>query len=119
MHNRDRQAYVPAETVERLIAEQAPNAEWRLLLAMARYLGVRAPSEPFSMTWDCVDWDKQRIRIPSSKTAVHGKAFRVMPILPQVKPYLEACFEQAPEGATYVFHQLRRRDSVEAVEKGF
>ncbi len=117
--NRDRQAYVPVEIVERLIAEQAPNAEWRLLLAMARYLGVRAPSEPFSMTWDCVDWSKQRIRIPSLKTAVHGKAFRVMPILPQVKPYLEAAFEQAPEGTTYIFHQLRQRDSVKAAEKGF
>ncbi len=45
--NRERQAYVPVEVVERLI-EQAPNAEWRLLLAMSRYLGVRVPSEPFS-----------------------------------------------------------------------
>lgn len=43
------------------------------------------PSEPFSLTWDRVDWEQQRIRIPSPKTTGHGKSFRVVPIPPQVK----------------------------------
>jgi integrase len=116
--NKERQHYVPVATVERVI-EEAPNAEWRLLLAMSRYLGVRVPSEPFSLTWDCVDWAQQRIRIPSPKTAGHGKSFRVVPILPQVKQHLEAVFETAPAGSIYVFHALRDRDSTKATEKGF
>ncbi len=117
--NRDRQAYVPAEVVERLIREQAPSAEWRLLLALARYLGLRVPSEPFSLTWECVDWAKQRLRVPSPKTEGHGKSFRVVPILPQVLPYLQEVWDQAPEGSVYILHHLRQRESTKAADKGF
>ena len=116
--NPARQAYVPVELIERLI-EQAPSVEWRLLLAMSRYLGVRVPSEPFSMTWDCVDWERSRIRIPSPKTEVHGKNFRVVPLLPDVKQHLEEAFEQATVGSIYIFERLRARDSVKYAEKGF
>jgi integrase len=116
--NKERQAYVPAEVVERLI-DETPDVEFRLLLAMARYLGVRVPSEPFSMTWDCVDWARGRLRVPSPKTAVHGKPYRVVPILPQVMPHLRAVFEQASEGELYIFAKLRQRDSVKAAQKGF
>ncbi len=45
--NTDRQQYVPAEVIETLI-ELEPDLEWRALLALARYQGVRTPSEPFS-----------------------------------------------------------------------
>jgi len=116
--NSARQAYVPVELIEQLI-EKAPSVEWRLLLAMSRYLGIRVPSEPFSMTWDCVDWERNRIRIPSPKTEVHGKNFRVVPLLPQVKKHLEEAFDLAPEGTIYVFERLRARDSVKHAEKGF
>ncbi|MEJ5275771.1 MAG: tyrosine-type recombinase/integrase [Thermogemmata sp.] len=117
--NRDRQAYVPADVIERLIREQAPSAEWRLLLALARYLGLRVPSEPFSLTWDCVDWEKLRLRVPSPKTARSGKGFRVVPILPQVLPYLQEVWDQAPEGSIYIFHHLRQRESAKAADRGF
>ena len=116
--NSARQAYIAVEVIEQLI-EQSPSVEWRLLLAMSRYLGVRVPSEPFSMTWDCVDWERNRIRVPSPKTAVHGKDFRMVPMLPEVKRHLEETFNQAPEGAIHVFHHLRERDSVKFAEKGF
>jgi integrase len=117
--NPARQAYVPVEWVERLIREQAPNAEWRLLLAMSRYLGVRVPSEPFSMTWGDVDWEHSRLRIPSPKTAGHGKDFRLVPLLPEVRVHLEAVFDAAPEGSVYVFHQLRQRPAMRQAQRGF
>lgn len=107
----DRRAYVPVEIVERLI-DATPDLEWKLLLAMARYLGVRVPSEPFSMTWDCVNWAENWIRVPSPKTAGHGKAYRIVPIFPPVRPRLEAVFEPAREGESYIFARLRARASV-------
>jgi integrase len=116
--NPDRQVYVPAETIEKLIG-RAPSAEWRLMLAMSRYMGVRVPSEPFSMTWDCVDWAQKRLRVPSPKTEVHGKCFRIMPILPAVLSRLEDVFNQAPEGSVYIFNTLRKRESARHAEKGF
>ena len=114
----DRQAYVPAEVVDRLIAE-TPSLEWKALLAMSRYLGVRVPSEPFSMTWDCVDWERGLLRIPSPKTAVHGKDCRIAPLVPPVRKWLEALFDAAPAGQVYVFHELRQRDSTKAAERGW
>jgi integrase len=116
--NSDRQEYVPAATIERVI-DFAPSAEWKLLLAMSRYLGVRVPSEPFSMSWDCVDWERGRLRIPSPKTEVHGKAYRMAPILPPVRERLEQVYDLAPEGAVYIFEELRRRESTKQAEKGF
>lgn len=107
----DRRAYVPVEIVERLI-DATPDLEWKLLLAMARYLGVRVPSEPFSMTWDCVNWAENWIRVPSPKTAGHGKAYRIVPIFPPVRPRLEAAFEPARERESYIFARLRARASV-------
>ena len=117
--NPARQAYVPVEWVERLIREQAPTGEWRLLLAMSRFLGVRVPSEPFSMTWADVDWEHSRLRIPSPKTAGHGKDSRLVPLLPEVRVHLEAVFDAAPEGSVYVFHQLRQRPAMRQAQKGF
>ena len=114
----DRQAYVPVEVVERLI-EATPHLEWKLLLSMARYLGVRVPSEPFSMTWDCVNWADRTIRIPSPKTEVHGKAYRVVGIPPPVMPHLERLFEAAPPGTTYIFENLRQRESTKAADRGW
>lgn len=116
--NPDRKQYVPAETIETLIAAE-PDLEWRALLALARYLGVRTPSEPFSMTWDCIDWERKRIRIPSPKTEVHNKSYRMAPILPEVLPHLEALYAATPDGTLYVFSRLRERESRRRAEKGF
>jgi site-specific recombinase XerD len=58
--NPERQMYIEVSKIETLI-ENANSTEWKLLLALSRYLGVRVPSEPFSMTWDCVNWEKKRL----------------------------------------------------------
>lgn len=116
--NPDRQVYVPAVTIEKLI-ELVPEAEWKLALALSRYLGLRCPSEHFSLTWDCVDWEQGRLRVPSPKTEHHGKSFRIVPILPQVRPHLDQVFADAPEGSVYVLHRIRQRESTKATEKGF
>lgn len=119
--NPARQVYVPAETIEQVI-ENTADDEWKLLLALARYLGLRIPSEAFSLTWDCIDWERSRIRVPSPKTEVHGKAFCVVPILPEVRPHLDRLFfaeNESPGRSVYVLARLRSRGSVKAVERGF
>lgn len=114
----DRQVYVPAEVVERLI-DATPDLEWKLLLAIARYLGLRVPSEPFSLTWADVDWEQSRLRVPSPKTEVHGKPYGVVPIVPPVRPHLEAVWEAAEPGQEFIFHRLRQRESVNAATRGW
>jgi integrase len=84
-----------------------PSAEWRLAVVMARYGGVRVPSELFPLSWADIDWDKQRIKITSPKTANKGKPYRFIPLWEKIRPHLEQCFEQAASGELYVFSQLR------------
>ncbi len=116
--NPGRKKYVPVEHVLKLI-EHETDAEWRALLALARYLGLRTPSEPFSLTWDCVDWTTRRLRIISPKTDRGGRPSRIAPILPEVWPFLEALRSISPNDEGYVFHRLRQRESVRATERGF
>src|SRR5262249_20710551 len=98
----ERRAYVPITDAERVI-EHCPNLLWKLLVALARFGGLRVPSEAFSLTWSDVDWDRGRLSVPSPKTEHLGKPHRVIPLFPLLRPHLEAAFEQAPEGSVYIF----------------
>ena len=97
----DRQHFVtPAET-ERLLA--VCNPTWRVIVALARYGGLRCPSEVLSLRWQDVDWETERIVVPSPKTAHHpGKGNRTIPLFAELNPILSEAFELAPEGAEYV-----------------
>ena len=53
--NTARAFYVSCEVTERIIAA-APDAEWRLIVALARYGGLRTPSKTFALTWADVNW---------------------------------------------------------------
>ncbi len=50
-----------------------------------------------------------RLSVPSPKTEHLGKTHRVIPLFPLLRPHLEAAFEQAAEGSTYVFPEEYRR----------
>lgn len=106
----ERRAYVSV-TVAQQVIEQCPNVHWRLLVALARFAGLRTPSEPFALTWDLVNWERGRITIPSPKTASRGKGHRVIPIFPLLRPHLEAAWDAAEEGATHIFPPTMRRST--------
>jgi integrase len=87
---------------EKIIAA-CPDAEWRLIVALARYGGLRTPSEIFVLHWGDVDWERDRITIRSPKTAHHpGGGIRQIPLFPELRPYLETVFDEALEGSEYV-----------------
>ena len=54
-----------------------------------------------------MDWEANTILIHSPKTRAVGKFARLVPIFPQLKPYLERMFDNAEEGELYVFPKLR------------
>ena len=56
----ERRAYVPIVDAERVI-EHCPSVLWKLLVALARFGGLRVPSEAFSLTWGDVDWERGRL----------------------------------------------------------
>jgi integrase len=104
----ERRAYVPVADVQRVI-EHCPNVWWRLLVALARFAGLRTPSESFSLTWGDVDWERGRLSVPSPKTEHSGKGHRVIPLFPLLRPHLEAAFENAEPGTEYIVPEEYRR----------
>lgn len=79
-----------------LILKACPDTEWRLIFALARYAGLRIPSELLPLTWDDVNWERNRFTVKSPKTEHHeGKGVRVVPIFPELLPCLRESFEAA------------------------
>jgi integrase len=71
--------------------EHAPNDTWKLLISLSRFAGLRVPSEALSLRWQDVDWERQRLTIPSPKTEyLAGRGYRVIPLFPELRPYLES-----------------------------
>lgn len=89
--NDARLVFVTQEQVNKAI-EAAPDAEWKCLIALSRYLGVRVPSEALAIEWSHIDWEQQTITVPSPKTEKQGKPFRVVPLFVELRPHLEAAF---------------------------
>lgn len=108
--NEDRLAYVPTSVVDEII-DVAPDAEWRLLIALARYGGLRIPSEIQRMTWEHIDFANGRMTVHAPKTEHHrGKGKRVCPIFPELRPYLEDMAEIAKgkPATSFVLPNIRK-----------
>ncbi|QNN24316.1 site-specific integrase [Planctomycetales bacterium ZRK34] len=109
MSNTDRQRYISDEDA-RKVSAKLPDAEWRLLFALARYGGLRTPSESAALTWADVDWENRRLVIHSPKTERHdGHDKRVIPLFAEIEAPLREVFEKAAEGALHVLPFLRTR----------
>lgn len=105
--NPARRVFVPAADVDRVIASIS-DPQWKLLIALARYGGLRIPSEALALTWRDVDFEGRRFIVRASKTEHHaGGGIRVVPMFPQLAPHFQAVFDQAPEGATHVITRYR------------
>jgi integrase len=90
--------YVTGEEAAR-VAEACPGPQWRLLFGLARYAGLRSPSETHLLTWADVDWARNRLTVRSPKTEHHrGHEQRVVPIDPRLLVLLRDAFEAAAEG---------------------
>ncbi|MCA9289393.1 MAG: tyrosine-type recombinase/integrase, partial [Phycisphaerales bacterium] len=105
--NTARQVFIDRATVAKVI-DAAPDAEWRLLIALSRFGGLRVPSEALALTWQDVDWEHSRLRVRSAKTEHHeGHGERFIPIFPEVKEHLQAVYDAAPEGSLHVITRYR------------
>ena len=88
--NKARAFFVSRAVTQRLI-DAFEDPEWKLLIALARYGGLRVPSEPLALRWLHIDRETRRIRVPSPKTEHHdGKSERCMPLFSELAPFLDA-----------------------------
>lgn len=94
----DRKHYIDEATAWRVM-EELPNARLRLVFALARWGGLRTPSEPAALRWDGVDWDRGRFTVPDVKR----KQTRTVPMFPELVRPFHDWFDQCPPGAVEVF----------------
>ena len=94
----NRTRYVSPEESQAIL-EAAPNAHpWRLLFGLARFAGLRTPSETHRLTWADVDWERRRLSVYAPKTDSN----RIVPITADLFPILQAAFDAAPEGTVNI-----------------
>jgi integrase len=109
--NKSREYFVERETIGKVI-DECPDYEWRLIAALSRYGGLRCPSEHLALRWDAIDWERDRMTVTSPKTEHHeGGESRVVPIFPELRPFLAEAFEQAEPGSEYVITRYRAKNS--------
>ncbi|WP_145177810.1 tyrosine-type recombinase/integrase [Rubripirellula lacrimiformis] len=109
--NTARQFRVPREWIYKIL-DAAPDAEWRAIIALCRFAGLRCPSEVLRLKWEDLNWSEMRMTIHSIKTEHHADGgIRVCPIFPELVPYLRDVQELAPTGSEYVIRRYRRNNS--------
>ncbi len=107
--NDERLEFVERDTVQKIV-DATGDVEWKLIVALARYGGLRTPSEMRLLKWTDINWADDRMTVTSPKTKRHGKASRVVPLFPELRPILTAAFEQAEPGAVYVVPRCRDKN---------
>ena len=102
-----RQFFVSRESADTLIAA-CPDSQWRLMVALSRYGGIRTPSETLALKWGDINWERNRIRIPSPKTEHHeGKDCRYIPMFSELRKPLMDAFEETRPGEEFVITRYR------------
>ena len=105
--DKTREQFIPIEDTEKCI-EAAPDSQWRTIIALARYGGLRTPSEIVRLKWDDILWDEERMIVHSPKTEHHeGKELRIVPLFPELRKHLEEAYEIAPTGSEFVITRYR------------
>ena len=109
----------------RKVIDQLPNAECRLAVALARFAGLRCPSEISLLKWSEINWHEGRMLVHAPKTKRKGKPTRIVPLFPELRPFLEDAFEAAADGAVQcvkyssdgIRHHLKRAIDSAGVER--
>jgi integrase len=106
--NPDREFFVTREATDAVL-DACPDAEWRLVVGLSRYAGLRCPSEMVEMTWPDVDWGRGVLTVRSPKTEHHGghHAVRHVPICPRLRELLAESFERAADGDVRVVPRVQ------------
>jgi integrase len=100
----DRQEFIPREAIDRVLTK-CPDAEFRLLVCLSRYGGLRCPSESDVLCWSDIDFEAGEFVVRSQKTGP-----RVVPLFPELVEPLRDAFEAAAEGSRHVI--VRHRGAV-------
>ena len=103
--NRDR--YVSPDEAAKFL-DECHSVQWKLVFGLARFAGLRVPSESHRLTWADVDWARKRLTVYAPKT----DATRIVPIVPTLLTILQDAFDAASEGTTKIVSLAARSSNV-------
>ncbi len=105
--DKSRQFFVTRAMTDKVV-DACPDAQWKLMVVLSRYGGLRCPSEHLALTWSDINWEQNRIRVPSPKTEhIEGKDCRFIPLFPELRQHLLDVYAAAEEGSTFVISRYR------------
>lgn len=105
--SQDRQYFVTRQEIAAIL-EHCPDTEWKTMVALSRFGGLRCPSEVLALRWCDVDFDRMRIKVRSPKTEHHeGHESRIIPLFPELEPILLQLQNEAPTGSEFVITRYR------------
>lgn len=105
--NQSRQYFLSREDAAKVLAA-CPDTEWQVVFSLARFGGLRCPSEILELQWSDVDFANERLRIPSPKTErFEGRDSRTIPLFAELREPLEALWELAEPGTVFVINRYR------------
>jgi len=106
--NEENDRIVTMDEYHRLL-DACPCQDWRVIIALARIGGMRAPSEVLRLRWSDINWERSRFYVTSNKTERYkGKGSRLVPLFPELRIELEKLFESdSSEGAEFVINRYR------------
>jgi integrase len=106
--NKAREYFVTWQEADKVLAA-CPDSQWRLLFALARFGGLRNPSETLLLRWADVDWNNSKMLVHSPKTKHHeGGESRYVPIFPELYPHVLAVYEEAEPGTEFLITCYRK-----------
>ena len=99
--NESRKAFITLEQTAKLL-DACPDADWRLIVALCRFGGLRCPSEVLALRWGDIDWERGRIRVRSPKTEhLPGGASRLIPLFPELRTSTATAMRRRTCGRNY------------------
>ena len=106
--------YIDAEAAKAIL-NACPDQEWRVVFALARYGGLRCPSEVLRLRWSDINWERGRFKVHSTKTKRAGKGERVVPLFPELRTELADLSEIVQPGievpaSDYVIKRYRHTE---------
>jgi integrase len=109
--NPERLFFITADVAQKVLTA-CPDAQWKLIFALSRWGGLRCPSEHLALKWSDVDFENERLRVPSPKTEhIEGGEYRMIPLFPELRGPLLDVFTEAPEGSEFVITRYRDKKS--------
>ncbi|MEL6740308.1 MAG: tyrosine-type recombinase/integrase, partial [Planctomycetota bacterium] len=103
--------FVDRDRIERLLMA-CPDAQWRTMIVLARYGGLRCPSEVLSLRWADISWDTHRFLVRAPKTEHHRSGgIRRTPLFPEIAHELRALQAEVASTDGYVITRYRTTSS--------